>query len=95
MSFHVDWNSADRFIPAVVYHDGSIERAAPCEGFWPARDTAKRLRRSYIEAFRPEHEPRAYVEPTTYALCLTHTRADALTTPLYRNAIQVSLDGVL
>ena len=95
MSFHVDWNSADKYIPTIVYQDGSIERLAPCSGYWEARDAAKRSRRRYVESFRPDHMPRAYVEPTTHELCMAHTRSDALRTPLYRNAIDVSLDGIL
>ena len=86
-SFHVDWKDADRFIPVIVYSDGSIDRHAPCDGYWEAFDVAERSRWRYIEAFRPEHKPRAYVEPTTAALCLSHTRADATSAPLYRYAI--------
>ena len=86
---HADWYKADYYIPVVVYHDGSIDRLAPRPGFWQARDAAVHSARHYVEAFRPEHNPVCYVEPTTLAQCLAHTRHDAHTTPLYRYAIIV------
>ena len=91
-TFHTDWGTADYFIPVVVYHDHSVERGMPSASFWAARDVAVRSANAYVRAFHPEHEPVAYVEPTTLALCHTHTRHEAVTAVLYGQAIRVSAE---
>jgi len=88
-AFHTGWDTADYFIPVVVYHDKSVDRGSPAASFWAARDAAVRSAESYIRAFHPEHRPTAWVEPTTLALCHAHTRHEAVTAVLYGKAIQV------
>ena len=52
---YADWADADAYLPAVVYPDGSIGRAAPEDSFWAARDVAVARVREYVENLHPEN----------------------------------------
>lgn len=87
--FHTDWAEADRFIPVVVYGDGSLRRLTSGSSFVAALAVAQTEADEYRRTFHPETPPRPYVEPSTAALVTAHTRSDATTAPLCRHAIAV------